>query len=360
MESYYRCEFFEQDSVKGKKDFLVVQDEIAVHPEEMSDQNLSSINNKKIRVVKDSVEYQCELEVDKSFDSKKPTIIITLHDDSDLLKYTLNNLQENNIYKHCNIFIVDDRSEEDLKNITIENGASYLRIDKVEQFNFSMLNNIAAKICHDYGNKEVIFWNSDLWCVDEEYFLSFVKRHKESKSKVSGSKLVYPPLSKSINKDVDTKNINAHFSNKGEITDGKWRNTVQYGGDFWILSGGMLRFVPNHFKRFTNIEDPMVNCDKGLFFLTGALQYWDLEYFMEIGGFNPSLAKSFQDVDVCLKVCERGDSPMYFGKDIYFYHDESYTLHNSKKEKKMSPRAVSDHIIFSKIWNDKFQKIFRI
>ena len=40
---------------------------------------------------------------------------------------------------------------------------------------------------------------------------------------------------------------------------------------------------------------------------------------------------------------------MYYGKDLYFYHDESLTLSGGKEDAQFR----SDHYLFSKIWNNK-------
>ena len=47
-----------------------------------------------------------------------------------------------------------------------------------------------------------------------------------------------------------------------------------------------------------------------------------LSWFAGIGGLNPSLARGFQDIDLCLM----SDRVFYFGKDKFLYHDESVSL----------------------------------
>ena len=80
----------------------------------------------------------------------------------------------------------------------------------------------------------------------------------------------------------------------------------------------------------------------------------DLEWFITNGGLNPSLSKNFQDVDICLRANEQNNSVYYFGKDIYFYHDESVSL---IKEGKNDTQLVSDHVLFGKIWNEKLYSL---
>lgn len=342
--SFYRCSFFKETIKNVEKTFSVFQQEL----------NLKSYVNEKASFEKKGVEYFCRWEQQDDWDNQRPSVLIPIRDNLNLLSVTIKNFLDNNLHKKANIIIIDDRSENDIETLAINNGFSYLRIDNEEGFNFSMLNNIAAKICHTLGSQEIILWNSDLWCVKEEYFDKLIDNHRSSFSKISGSKLIYPPEHLSLNGDIDTENITSNFP---EMTGGSWRETVQFGGCLWLqVPRSPIRFTPRHFKRFANIEDPRVNCNRGMCFVTGALHVWDLEYFIELGGLNPSMAKNLQDVDICLRAAQQGNIPMYFGKDIFFYHDESANFHSSMESKK-DDKMLSDHVLFSKIWNEEITKI---
>lgn len=346
MSSFYNSKDLFYSSIKSYKNFSFLQEEIVME---------QILNNKKISFAKKQVNYICSFEKEENFDKDKPTLLIPIKNNSELLKYTIKNLQKTGISKLSNIIIIDDRSEEDLREIVGSNKFSYLRVDNDKGFNFSMLNNIAAKICLDLHVKQIILWNSDLWCAKPEYFLEILRRHKKNNADMCGAKLVYPPLEMSINKEIDTKNINESFP---QFKDGKWRETVQFGGDAWILSEQTpLRVIPFHFRRFEKIDNPLVNCDRGANFITGAFQLWNLETFIQLGGLNPSLSKNFQDVDISLRASEAGKRIFYFGKDLYFYHDESFTMHNLKDEKKDDKQMISDRYLFGKLWNDKAVKM---
>lgn len=346
MSSFYKCSFFSEQTPSDLSSFTVNQEEICMK---------EVMENGNISFFKKSVQYFCSFEKQSDFDPKKLAVLIPIKDNVELLEHTINNLKDKKVDKHANIIIIDDRSEENIKDLTLENNFSYLRVDNEKGFNFSMLNNIAAKLCNDLGVEEIILWNSDLWCVKEEYFLEVLKRHKESDSKISGTKLVYPPIEMSLNEEMDTENIKSVFPN---LLGGKWRETVQFGGDSWLnTNNGIIKVSPLHFRRFAKKENSLVNCDRGSIFVTGAFQIIDLKYFIEIGGLNPSLSKNFQDVDICLRVIEDEKNVFYFGKDLYFYHDESLTMNNLKNEKKNDNQMISDHYLFGKLWNDKIMKM---
>jgi GT2 family glycosyltransferase len=342
MKSFYNCSFFEEE--------INIEDKFSVQQQELV---LKSIpTSERASFKKLNVAYDCSWKRQSDWDSSRPTILIPTKDQYKLISFTISNLKGNNIDQHCNIIIIDDRSTEDIKTLTTESGLSYLRVDNKKGFNFSMLNNIAMKICDSLGVKEAILWNSDLWVAKEEYLLEILKRHREENSTVSGTKLLYPPAEMSLG-DIETENIKRYFPH---MVGKQWRETIQFGGDSWTPTAGPLRVSPGHYKRFCNHTDSRVNCDRGASFITGAFQLWNVSKFIELGGLNPSLAKNFQDTDLCLKAISNGIIPMYFGKDIFFYHDESPTLN---KEGKEDLQMVSDHTLFGKIWNDTIEsKVF--
>lgn len=342
MKLFYECNLFLNKEFSPEVEFSISQQEILLD---------KVMQNGKVSFSKIDVGYDCSWSKQKDWDCNKPTIVIPIKDNKELISITIDNLKQNSIDSLTNIIIVDDRSQEPLKDYVIEKGLSYLRIDNPKGFNFSMLNNIAAKIAHSLGSKELIMWNSDLWCAKREYFTELLKRHRDSSSTISGSKLVYPPIEYSMNKEQDSDNIKFHFP---QMTGGKWRETIQFGGAGWVVTNGPIIYSPMHRFRFKNKDNNLVNCDKGETFITGALQVIDLEWFIENGGLNPSLSKNMQDVDLCLRAVKQNKEINYFGKDIYFYHDESVSL---IKEGKIDKQMQSDHVLFGKIWNNTIQDL---
>lgn len=340
MKSYYNCNAFENEAFEVKPEFSVLQSELV----------LKKLNkNNSASFAKEKVEYKCKWKKQDNFDSEKPTIIIPTRNMKDLIKKTITNLEDNSITKHCNLIVVDDRSDQDIKSVI--GSYSYLRIDNDRGFSFSMLNNIAALICHKLKCSQIILWNNDLWTVNESSFLEFLRRHNESSSVVSGSKLLYPPKEVSFTKEEDSENILEAYPQ----FSGKWRKTIQYAGtSFLSIMPRVQTLSPYHYKRFGDPKDPRVNCDKGTSALTGALLIIELSCFIVLGGLNPSLAKNYQDTDFCLKVLENQQHCYYFGKDLFFYHDESISLAGSKIK---DNQLLNDEVLFGKIWNDRISQL---
>ena len=329
---FYKCEFFNQQ-VKHDK-FSVKQTVLELN---------KLLDNNKASFSKVLETYNCSYELSKTFDVTKPVAIIPIRDNPNLLQYTLSNLEHFNVSNYANIVIVDDRSIEDLRT-TLDNNHSYFRIDGDNGFNFSMLNNIPAKIFYDLGCKQIILWNSDLWCKDEKSLPYLLSMHEKLNSTITGTKLIYPPLSMSLNGEEDTENIKKMFKNK---TGGSWRETIQFGGDIFI-NGSF-----HHYGRFKEPSEFRINCNRPASFITGAFQIIELKKFIELGGLNPSLQKNYQDNDFCFKVLEDGGKIYYIGQDCGFYHDESAILHENKIDKKFT----SNQVLFTKIWNNKILEI---
>lgn len=339
--SFFECNLFKQDIDVFVDKFIVNQKEILF--DEMIGEQA------KFKTI--DVQYTCKFIQQKTdFDKTKPLIIIPSRNNIDLIEYTLNNLSIHNVDEICNIMVVDDRSTDDYLPLLKYSSISLLRVDNQKGFNFSMLCNIGAYIANKLGCEEIILWNNDLWVEEREYLETIIRKHREDKSTISGTKLLYPL--KSFNGSTeDSENVKQHFPN---MKDGKWRGTVQFGGCVWMPSQN--GFLPLHFKRFSSSENNLVNCDRGDTNVTGAFQIIDLKWLIEIGGLNPSLSKNLQDVDLCLKANEISKKVMYYGKDLFFWHDESLTFY-SQNEKKNDKQMISDHVLFAKIWNDKIKNI---
>ena len=340
MSDYLSCSAFSEEFILIPE-FKIVQEEI--------------IQTNKSQFEKKEVVYNCVWRPSKFCDVKLPFVVIPIRNNIELIKHTFENFKSHDFFGHCNIILVDDRSEENLEDVSTQYGVNYLRVDNSKGFNFSMLNNIAALIAHKLGGKELILWNSDLWLADIKHFHKFLKKHRNSNSTISGSKLLYPIESLHSG---DSVNIKEHFPDK---TEGRYKGTVQFGGTRWVFgeSGVPMKpmYIPMHYKRFADKDNPCVNCDTGTEFVTGALQIINLDWFIKVGGLNPSLSKIFQDTDLCLRAIQAGLKVMYFGKNIHFYHDESYNHFSNNNEPKIDKQFVSDNVLFTKIWANKIPSL---
>jgi len=281
--------------------------------------------------------FKCEYTESKNFDLQKPILLLTIKDDSDLLKITLNNLESNNVHKIANIFIIDDRPETNsIKNIATGFGCSYLSVKNTQDiFNFSMLHNLAVHVLYKrYKDlKTFILWNSDLWIKDSKVLVELLRLHSENKSTISGTKLIYP---------------DQNFEHYNETT----ANTVQFGGVMFGPRTDFRGLFPYHLYRGYPPEDEKVNCNKGELFITGAFMIVDAKWFIKSGGFCPVLAIAFQDADLCLRAISQNKKIFYFGKDLELYHYESYQLERGLAKIQVVD-AQDNAEIYTKLWDYK-------
>lgn len=331
MKSFYKCALFDRE-VKDLSSFDFDQDEIVFSKFEA---------NNKAKFSKLSVKYNVKFHESEALDVNKIPLLMPTKDLSELLKFTLDKLFSLKVVDHCNVFVIDDRSSENIKDICDSyDGISYIRVDNNKGFNFGNLINIGAFICHKLGFKQIISWNNDLWPNSESDVPELIKRHDESGCTISGTKLLYP--TESWNGEETSKNISFHFPNMSDT----YRGTVQFGGSIFVPYANTM--TTHHLKRFASHDHSMVNVDSATFFVTGAYHLIELQWLITSGGFNPSLSKIFNDADLCLRAVEDNKLIMYFGKDIYLFHDESVTNLN---EIKIDRQYNSDSILYPKIWD---------
>ena len=331
-QSYYKCSLFDE-KIDNLDFFSFFQEELILK---------KVINNNNIEFENKKVKYSCSYKEKIKF-SDKPVAIIPIKNNISLLKFTLQNLLENKIFDIVDFVIVDDRSTENIKGVCDTYPVNYLRVDNDKGFNFSTLNNIAAKIIYDCKIKEIILWNSDLWTTDKQTIEKLIDLHRQNDSTISGTKLLYPPFS--WNGEKVSHNINTIFPNHSE----NYRGTIQFGGSSFVFVPQTQSYFPIHSYRFGDKDNVRVNVNKVCEFVTGAFQIIDLQWFIKNGGLNPSLSKNFQDVDLCLRASEQEKKVMYFGKDLFLYHDESVSLSKDKND----IQFVSDNVLYSKLWDNK-------
>lgn len=330
-DKFFKCSLFNEKSLDVSR-FSFIQEELLFS---------RFLENKKASYQKIDVEYKVTTELSDLNSSKIP-LILPIRGMEELLVYTLSNLIENETHKHCNIVIVDDRSPVPLTNIIdkfkdVE--LSYIRVDNEKGFNYSSLANIAAYVMSKEGFNEVIFWNSDMWLTDKTTLPELIQLHRNNGCTLSGTKLVYPTID---------------WQTGEKLRDD---HQVQFGGSTFVLQPTTGRLLPIHFKRGAAIDHFTVNVDTFSFFNTGAYCMMDLDWFIENGGFNPSLSKVFNDVDICLRVAEQDKVMMYFGKNRYLIHGESLNLENGT-EPKFDQQFTSDSVLFNSIWD--FNRIAKV
>ena len=242
-----------------------------------------------------------------NLDDRIPALIPT-HNATELLKHSFRIMIKSECVDLIYPIIIDDRSSENIKELCDEYNFGYIRIDHDLKFNYSINMNIGAQLTYELGATTALFLNNDCYLVNKEYLAEFIKRHFSNNSDLSCPKLVYPPI---------------RYSFKNETSK---QNTVQFGGGYFVDNN---LIAPDHIGRGCEPNHPLVNIDKNnTYWLTGAMNLINLDKFISIGCYDIELDGAFQDVMLSLLFEQQKLNSWYFGKDIYFYHDETTTRMN--------------------------------
>ena len=305
----------------------------------------SVLDRGEVRFQKVEVEYTSRFQL-AAVVPEKPAIVIPTRNNLPLLAFTLQNLVEQRVMDHANVLVVDDRSsrESEVVSLCKEGGVSYIRVDNKKGFNFSMLNNIAAHCAHQHGVGELVLWNNDLWVPDSRIFPDLLQAHRQDGNTITGTRLLYPPRGFTGGAGLSEESEEGPASHEG---------TVQFGGSVFLrqtIAPGHQAFVPHHACRFAPADDHRVKSDRAELFITGAFCVIDMKWFMDAGGLNISLARTLQDVDLCLRANEQDRRVMYLGGDHHLYHGEGTTLGAEGLEGR---QFASDALLYTKLWKDE-------
>jgi GT2 family glycosyltransferase len=172
-----------------------------------------------------------------------------------------------------------------------------IRILKYEKsFNFSAINNYAAK---NSKSEYLLFLNNDTEVISGEWMTAMLEHAQRKEVGAVGCKLLYPD------------------------------NTIQHAGLILGISGtpGMPGVAghshkhlhdkfPGYFRRPHVIQNSSA--------VTAACVMIRRDVFEEVGGFDENLAIAFNDVDLCLRIREKGYLIVYtpYSK---LYHSESFS-----------------------------------
>lgn len=226
------------------------------------------------------------------------TIIIPNKNHSELLKKCVDSIFVKSSYRNIRIFIVENGSYDDSVFQTYEqlkNGPWGDRIQVVsytqdagESFNFSKLCNFAAKSAK---GEYLLFLNNDVEVITTDWLqemLSFAQREDVG---AVGAMLYYPD------------------------------DRVQHAG---IIMG--VRDVCDHMMKLRGRDEMgfggRLICTQNLCAVTGACLMVSRRKFEDIGGFDINLPTDYNDVDLCLRLREKGYQNV-FTPHAKLYHYES-------------------------------------
>lgn len=227
------------------------------------------------------------------------SIIIPTRNKVKVLKKCIKSIVEKTDYKNYEIIVIDNNSNdphtlEYLGSISREPNISILKYQ--EPFNFSAINNFAAQRSK---NEYLLFLNNDTKVIQREWLSAMLEHARRKEVGAVGCKLLYP--------------------------NGK----IQHAGVILGISGmqGKLGVAGHSHKHISNSARGYYgrpHVIHNISAVTGACVLVRRNVFYEVDGFDENLGIAFNDVDLCLKIREKGYLIVYTPySELYHYESLS-------------------------------------
>jgi O-antigen biosynthesis protein len=219
------------------------------------------------------------------------SIIIPFKDRVDLLKNCIESIRQKTTYKNYELILVDNRSEllstqDYLK--TIKNDPDILILKYNQQFNFSAINNMAAK---QAKGEILMMLNNDTEIITPEWIEMMLEHVCRPEVGAVGAKLIFPD------------------------------NNIQHAGVL-IGVGGVANSAFLKESKYDNCYFGQANVIKNYSAVTGACMMVRKDVFFKIGGLNSDdLAVTFNDIDFCLRLREKGYLIVYTPYAKLYHHE---------------------------------------
>jgi GT2 family glycosyltransferase len=245
-------------------------------------------------------------------ESPMVSIIIPTKDKVELLKRCIESIDAKTIYKNYEIIILDNDSTDPDTISYLKNSSHRIECFN-EPFNFSKINNLGARLAKgDY----LLFLNNDTEVIDGKWLESMLEHSQRPEVGVVGALLLYPGRE-------DSQSRYHRIQHAGVI--------LGVGG----VANHAFRGLPYETSNYFGLHRVVRNCSA----VTAACIMLRKNVFDEVGGFDEDFKIVFQDVDLCLRVREKGYSVVYTPHSILHHNERATrTLHPDADENFMIDR----------------------
>lgn len=258
--------------------------------------------------------YKINYEFDRQ---QKVSIIIPNTDHVELLKNCIESILINTKNVNHEIIIIECKSTSEqifTYYETLSNNEFIKVIVWDKPFNYSTVNNYAAERAS--GNV-LLFLNNDTEVITNEWLESMLQHVLRENIGAVGAKLIYP------------------------------NNKIQHAGII-IGLGGIAENLHKHYPKRSSGYMRRLSIVQNVSAVTGACMMIRKDVFNEVGGFDEEFALAYNDVDLCMKLREKGYL-IIFTPYAELYHHESKTRgYEDTPEKKA--RFKKEAALFMKKW----------
>lgn len=252
---------------------------------------------------------------------KLVSIIIPSKDKVELLETCVRSILQKTTFRNYEILIIDNNSVEKKTRAfyeKIQKESSKVKVFNFRKpFNFSEINNFGATEAKgDY----LLFLNNDTKVISHEWLSSLVEHIQRKEVGAVGPKLLFG--------DGTIQHVGVITGVCGEIA----------GHPFYGLPKNLNGYFGN------------INMVRNVRAVTGACLMTRRDVFKEVGGFDERFMVSYNDVDLCMRINQKGYRVIYTPYSV-LYHFESKSLGKvSDGERKVDYNEV---LLMKKLWGKK-------
>lgn len=251
------------------------------------------------------------------------SIIIPNKDQRDTLKQCLDSVERRSTYQNYEILVVENNSEE------AETFAYYEELKQKKnvrvltwggEFNYSAINNFAVR---EAKGEYLVFLNNDIQVITPGWLEELLANCQRPEVGIVGAKLYYPD------------------------------DTIQHAGVI-IGMGGVAGHAFRGMKRSRTGYLHKASLQMDYSAVTAACMMVERSVFEAIGGFEEALVVAFNDVDICLRVCQKGYLVVY-NPHVELYHYESKSRGADDSKEKVN-RFKQETEFMKTRWRDLLKK----
>lgn len=249
----------------------------------------------------------------------KVSVLIPNKDHIDLLKKCINSVLKKTTYKNYEIIVIENNSEEEetFKYYEELKKKDNIKVVKYEGgFNYSAINNFGAK---EAEGEYLLLLNNDTEVINGEWMTEMLMHAQRKDVAVVGAKLYYPD------------------------------DTIQHCGVI-LGVGGIADHLGRGFKKHDNGHMGRLSIVQNLSAVTGACLMISKEIYNEVHGLNEELAVAYNDVDLCMKVREKGYLVVFTPyAELYHYESKSRGQEDTEEKKERFNKEVE---LFKARWGE--------
>jgi GT2 family glycosyltransferase/2-polyprenyl-3-methyl-5-hydroxy-6-metoxy-1,4-benzoquinol methylase len=251
------------------------------------------------------------------------SILIPNKDHIDDLRKCLDSILEKSTYKNYEIIIIENNSEqaETFSCYEILKKNPRIKIfEWVGEFNYSAVNNFGVK----YASGEyILFLNNDTETITSNWIEEMLMFAQRSDIGAVGAKLFYPD------------------------------DTIQHAGVILGI-GGVGGHSHKYFSRYDTGYMSRLTIVQNLSACTAACMMVPRSIFDEVGGFDESFQIAFNDVDLCMKIREKGYLIVVTPyAELYHFESKSRGYEDTIEKQK---RFQNEVLRFQDRWKDTLMK----